>query len=64
MKLARGHVGKVTRGHGVVKDATLSRPYPRQIELPLLGNKGAVGCLAPELINIDDVFANAGDGDF
>ena len=29
-----------------------------------LGNKGAVGGLAPELINIDNVFANAGDGDF
>ena len=57
-------MGKVTRGHGVVKDATLSRPYPRQIELPLLGNKGAVGGLAPELINIDHVFANTGDGDF
>ena len=30
----------------------------------LLSDEGAGGGLAPELINIDHVFANSGDGDF
>jgi len=44
--------------------ARVSCPYQIKTQLPLLSNEGAVGGLAPELINIDNVFANAGDGDF
>ena len=49
-------MGKVTRGQGEIqkyKDTELLLRYER-----------AGGGLAPELVNIDHVFANTSDGDF
>ena len=65
--MTSGHVGK-----GRCTDGTQCRPYPIQrrgqlgsaAPTDLFCYKGAGGGLAPELINIDHVFANAGDWDF
>ena len=69
---ARGHGDTGTRGdtkiHGCDAVAPLSDTTNGQLGSAAptnsLCNKGAGGGLAPELINIDHVFANAGDGDF
>jgi len=60
----RGQGDTGTRGDATIHGHVGSRAPTRDRVALLLSNEGAGRGLAPELVNIDDVFANTGDGDF